>query len=113
MIILIDNYDSFTWNLYHFLGDLGQEVKVIRNDKTTAEELLKLRPSRFVISPGPGNPSSAGISTEIVKLCIKLEIPLLGVCLGHQAIAFALKGRIINAKNIYHGKLCKIIGNLP
>ncbi len=108
MIILIDNYDSFTWNLYHFLGDLGQEVKVVRNDKATVEELLKLRPSRFVISPGPGNPSSAGISTELVKLCIKLEIPLLGVCLGHQAIAFALKGRIINAKNIYHGKLCKI-----
>ena len=108
MIILIDNYDSFTWNLYHFFGDLGKEVKVIRNDKATAEELLKLKPSRFIISPGPGYPSSSGISIEVVKFCIKLEIPLLGVCLGHQAIASALKGKIINAKNIYHGKISKI-----
>ena len=108
MIILIDNYDSFTWNLYHFFSDLGEEVKVIRNDKATVGELLKLKPSGFVISPGPGDPSSSGISTEVVKFCVKLEIPLLGVCLGHQAIAFALKGKIINAQNIYHGKISKI-----
>ena len=92
MIILIDNYDSFTWNLYHFLGDLGQDVKVIRNDKADINELIDLDPKGFVISPGPGEPSSAGISVELVNECIKSSIPLLGVCLGHQAIAYALKG---------------------
>lgn len=109
MIILIDNYDSFTWNLYHFLGDLGQDVKVIRNDKADINELIDLDPKGFVISPGPGEPSSAGISVELVNECIKSSIPLLGVCLGHQAIAYALKGSIIRARNIFHGKICEII----
>ena len=103
MIVLIDNYDSFTWNLFHFLGDLGKKVKVIRNDKILVEELLNLKPERIVISPGPGKPSSSGISVDIVKKCIDFNIPLLGVCLGHQAISYALGGKIINARKIKMG----------
>ena len=108
MIVLIDNYDSFTWNLFHFLGDLGKKVQVIRNDKILVEELLNLKPERIVISPGPGEPSSSGISVDIVKKCIDFNIPLLGVCLGHQAISYALGGKIINAKKIHHGKISAI-----
>ena len=81
MIILIDNYDSFTWNLYHFLGDLGQKVKVFRNDKVGIDKLIGLKPKAFVISPGPGEPTSAGISVDLVRRCVDSKIPLLGVCL--------------------------------
>ena len=93
MIILIDNYDSFTWNLYHFLGDLGQKVRVFRNDKVNIDKLIDLKPKGFVISPGPGEPTSAGISVDLVRTCVDSKIPLLGVCLGHQAIAYALNGK--------------------
>ena len=79
MIILIDNYDSFTWNLYHFLGDLGQKVKVFRNDKVGIDKLIGLKPKAFVISPGPGEPTSAGISVDLVRRCVDSKIPLLGV----------------------------------
>ena len=109
MIILIDNYDSFTWNLYHFLGDLGQKVKVFRNDKVGIDKLFGLNPKAFVISPGPGEPTSAGISVDLVRRCVDSKIPLLGVCLGHQAIAYALNGKIIRAQKIFHGKICEII----
>ena len=108
MIALIDNYDSFTWNLYHFLGDLNQKVFVCRNDIMTVEEILKLKPNKIVISPGPKYPSFAGISEEMIRVCVEKDIPLLGVCLGHQAIASALGGSIIGAKNIVHGKLSQI-----
>ena len=109
MIILIDNYDSFTWNLYHFLGDLWQKVKVFRNDKVGIDKLIGLKPKAFVISPGPGEPTSAGISVDLVRRCVDSKIPLLGVCLGHQAIAYALNGKIIRAQKIFHGKICEII----
>jgi len=104
MIILIDNYDSFTWNLYHFLGDLGCKVEVHRNDKISVPEVIKLKPKQIVISPGPCDPNSAGISMNLVNAAIENDIPLLGVCLGHQSIAQALGGEIIRCHEIIHGK---------
>ena len=97
MIILIDNYDSFTWNLYHFLGDLNRNVLVCRNDIMNVEEIINFQPNNIVISPGPKDPSFAGISEKIIRVCVESDIPLLGVCLGHQAIASALGGSIIRA----------------
>ena len=108
MIILIDNYDSFTWNLYHFLGDLGAETKVIRNNKISVAEAISLKPTQIVISPGPCTPSSAGISMDLVLEAINRDIPLLGVCLGHQSIAQALGGKIIKCNEIIHGKIGSI-----
>ena len=108
MIILIDNYDSFTWNLYHFLGDLGAETKVVRNDKISVTEVIDLKPKQIVISPGPCDPNYAGISMELVSEAIKRDIPLLGVCLGHQSIAQSLGGKIIKCEEIVHGKVNKI-----
>ena len=110
MIILIDNYDSFTWNLYHFLGDLGAETQVIRNDKISVSEVIDLKPKQIVISPGPCDPSSAGISMDLVVEAIKRDLPLLGVCLGHQSIAQSLGGKIIKCDEIVHGKV-NIINN--
>ena len=104
MIILIDNYDSFTWNLYHFLGDLGCKIEVHRNDKISVSEVIKLKPKQIVISPGPCDPNSAGISMNLVSASIENDIPLLGVCLGHQSIAQALGGEIIRCHEIIHGK---------
>ena len=104
MIILIDNYDSFTWNLYHFLGDLGCKIEVHRNDKISVSEVIKLKPKQIVISPGPCDPNSAGISMSLVNASIENDIPLLGVCLGHQSIAQALGGEIIRCHEIIHGK---------
>ena len=108
MIILIDNYDSFTWNLYHFLGDLGEEIQVIRNDKISVSEVIDLKPKQIVISPGPCDPSYAGISMDLVVEAIKRDLPLLGVCLGHQSIAQSLGGKIIKCDEIIHGKVNKI-----
>ena len=108
MIILIDNYYSFTWNLYHFLGDLGAETKVIRNDKISVSEVIELKPKQIVISPGPCDPSYAGISMDLVIEAIKRDLPLLGVCLGHQSIAQSLGGTIIKCDEIVHGKVNKI-----
>lgn len=110
MIILIDNYDSFTWNLYHFLGDLGAETQVIRNDKISVSEVIDLKPKQIVISPGPCDPSYAGISMDLVVEAIKRDLPLLGVCLGHQSIAQSLGGKIIKCDEIVHGKV-NIINN--
>ena len=93
MIVLIDNYDSFTWNLWHFLSDLGAEVTTIRNDAMTAEQVMSLNPSGIVLSPGPGVPSQAGIIEDVIRLAAG-KLPLLGVCLGHQAICTAFGGTI-------------------
>jgi anthranilate synthase/phosphoribosyltransferase len=104
MILIIDNYDSFTWNLYQYLCELAaEEVRVVRNDRLSLEEVERLAPSRLVLSPGPGRPEGAGISLEAVRRFAG-RIPILGVCLGHQAIAQAFGARIVQARRIVHGK---------
>lgn len=102
MILILDNYDSFTYNLYQYIGGISPDVKVVRNDALSAQEIKDMNPSHIVISPGPGYPADAGICIEAVQ---KLEnIPILGVCLGHQAIGEAFGGRIVRAPDIIHGK---------
>src|SRR5438552_2264660 len=103
MVLLIDNYDSFTWNLAHRLGELGAEVQVVRNDAVTIAEIEAGAPARIVISPGPGRPETAGISVEVLKKFAG-RVPLLGVCLGHQALAVAFGGRVERAAAPMHGK---------
>lgn len=110
MILMIDNYDSFTYNLVQYLCELGKRVKVFRNDKVTVEEIKRLKPERIVISPGPGGPEGAGISCQAIRE-LSGKIPILGVCLGHQAIGFAYGGRIIRAKRLMHGKTSLIYHN--
>jgi anthranilate synthase/aminodeoxychorismate synthase-like glutamine amidotransferase len=107
MLLLIDNYDSFTYNLYQYLSELGEDVKVARNDMITLEEIEKLKPERIVISPGPGRPEDAGISNEVI---IKFgeRTPILGVCLGHQCIGQAYGGNVGHAGEIKHGKTSMI-----
>jgi len=105
--LLIDNYDSFTYNLYHYLSSLKCKVEVIRNDKINSKEIIKRKYRKIVISPGPGTPNQAGNCLKIVKDLSK-KIPILGVCLGHQIIAQAFGAKIINAKKIMHGKISKI-----
>jgi anthranilate synthase component 2 len=105
---MIDNYDSFTFNLVQYLGELGAEVDVYRNDTASVDELLDRRPDGVVISPGPGVPENAGISIEAVRACASRRLPLLGVCLGHQAIGVAFGGRIARARSIMHGKVSPI-----
>jgi anthranilate synthase component 2 len=107
MLLLLDNYDSFTYNLYHYLGELGAEVVVVRNDALSVEAALALRPDGIVISPGPCDPDRAGISLDLVRAAAGL-CPVLGVCLGHQAVAQAFGGRIVRAPSIMHGKLSPI-----
>ena len=107
-IILIDNYDSFTFNLYHYLSSLKVKVDVIRNDKITSNEILKRKYNKIVISPGPGNPDQSGNCLKIVKSLYK-KIPILGVCLGHQIIGQVFGSKIIQAKKLMHGKTSKII----
>jgi anthranilate synthase component 2 len=107
MIILIDNYDSFTWNLYHFLGDLGAETVVHRNDKISVGQVMSARPEAIVISPGPGTPSQAGIIIDLVKEAAG-KIPVFGVCLGLQAIGEAFGGDVVRAPTQMHGKLSKV-----
>ena len=107
-IILIDNYDSFTFNLYHYLSSLKVNVDVIRNDKITSKEILKKRYNKIVISPGPGNPNQSGNCLKIVKSLYK-NIPILGVCLGHQIIGQVFGSKIIQAKKLMHGKTSKIM----
>lgn len=103
MLVMIDNYDSFTYNLVQYLRMLGTEINVFRNDEITIKELEELKPEGIVISPGPGRPSSAGLSLEIINYFAG-KIPILGVCLGHQSIAKAFGGKIISAKKLMHGK---------
>jgi len=107
MILMIDNYDSFTWNLVQYLGELGAEVRVVRNDEAGAGDIRDMRPERIVISPGPCTPAEAGVSLEAVR-AFAGSVPLLGVCLGHQAIGQAFGGRIVRAKQIMHGKTSMI-----
>jgi anthranilate synthase component 2 len=107
-LLMIDNYDSFTYNLVQYLGELGADVEVFRNDVASADELLARRPAGLVISPGPGRPEDAGISVDAVRACAEGGVPLLGVCLGHQAIGVAFGGRIARARSIMHGKVSSI-----
>ena len=107
MILMIDNYDSFTYNLVQYLGELGEDLKVYRNDKITVAGIKKLNPQAIVISPGPGRPEDAGVSIDLIKE-LGGKVPILGVCLGHQAIGFAFGGRIIRAKKLMHGKTSTI-----
>src|SRR5688572_24691624 len=108
MILMIDNYDSFTYNLVQYLGELGQKLKVVRNDEITVGEVARLKPSHIVISPGPGRPEDAGISVDLIKE-FGGKIPILGVCLGHQAICTAVGGNVVRAKRLMHGKTSEII----
>lgn len=107
MFLLIDNYDSFTYNLYHFLGELGAEIEVRRNDVLTAAEALAMRPQGIVISPGPCDPDWAGISLELIRIGAG-HLPILGVCLGHQCIGQAFGGRVVRAPTPMHGKVSDI-----
>jgi len=107
MLLMIDNYDSFTYNLVQYLGELGEDIRVFRNDKITISEIEKLNPERIVISPGPCTPKEAGISVNVIKYFAG-KIPILGVCLGHQAIGAAFGGDIINAPRLMHGKTSMI-----
>ncbi|GIW46690.1 MAG: glutamine amidotransferase [Deltaproteobacteria bacterium] len=103
MILVIDNYDSFTYNLVHYLGEMGEEIQVFRNDKITLEEIGRMSPEMIVISPGPCTPKEAGISVEVIRE-FGGKIPILGVCLGHQSIGYAFGGKIVRAKRLLHGK---------
>ncbi len=107
MLLLIDNYDSFTWNLAHRLGELGTPATVVRNDALTIDDVERMAPSRIVISPGPGRPESAGISIDVLKRFAG-RVPLLGVCLGHQAMGVAFGGRVVRASVPMHGKVSPI-----
>ncbi len=107
MLLMIDNYDSFTYNLVQYLGELGQEIKVFRNDKITIAEIEELKPERIVISPGPCTPKEAGISIEVIRQ-FKGRMPILGVCLGHQSIGEAFGGDVVRAGRLMHGKTSMI-----
>jgi anthranilate synthase component 2 len=108
MVLMLDNYDSFTWNLVQYLGELGAAVKVVRNDALSVDEIEALHPERIVISPGPCTPSEAGISVPLVRRFAG-QVPILGVCLGHQAIGQAFGGRVVRAVRVMHGKLSSIV----
>jgi len=107
MILVLDNYDSFTWNLVQYLGELGAEIRVVRNDEASVEEILALQPQRVVVSPGPCTPREAGVSVELIR-SLGPTTPLLGVCLGHQAIGEAFGGRTVRAARAMHGKVASI-----
>lgn len=107
MILLIDNYDSFTYNLYQQMASLGEEVKIVRNDAVTIEDIVAMKPQGIVLSPGPGTPDEAGICLEVVKQ-LHGKFPILGICLGHQTIAQAFGGNIIRAQEIMHGRYSEL-----
>ncbi len=120
MILIIDNYDSFTYNLYQYIGEINPDIEVYRNDKISIEEIKEKSPSHIIISPGPGFPVDAGVSIELIKE-LGDQIPILGVCLGHQAIGEAYGGKVVHAKELMHGKSsdvaldreCKVFSTLP
>lgn len=120
MILLVDNYDSFSYNLFQFVGEINSDIKVIRNDEMTVAEIEKLNPEKIILSPGPGRPENAGVIVDIVRDLGK-KIPILGVCLGHQAICIAYGGKVGYAKRLMHGKQsnvkfdtnCKLFRGLP
>ena len=107
MILIIDNYDSFTFNLYQLIGEINPDIKVVRNDKLTIEDIRAMQPDHIIISPGPGNPKQAGICLEVIRQFAG-EFPILGVCLGHQAIGEAFGGNVVHAPEIVHGKADKV-----
>ena len=107
MVLVIDNYDSFTYNLVQYLGEMGETIEVRRNDEITVDEVRKLNPSKVVISPGPGVPADAGITVELIRECGETT-PILGVCLGHQAIGEAYGARVVRAAKLMHGKTSRI-----
>jgi anthranilate synthase/aminodeoxychorismate synthase-like glutamine amidotransferase len=110
MILMIDNYDSFTYNLVQYLGALGEEVQVFRNDKVTVAKIKKLKATKILVSPGPGRPENAGISCAVIRE-FSGKIPILGVCLGHQCIGYVYGGRVVGAKRLMHGKTSMIYHN--
>lgn len=107
MILLLDNYDSFTYNVYQSVRSLGYDCRVVRNDVMSVKRLLALKPAAIILSPGPGRPEDAGVLVELIKKAPK-TIPMLGICLGHQAMALAQKGKVVRAKKLMHGKTCVI-----
>jgi anthranilate synthase/aminodeoxychorismate synthase-like glutamine amidotransferase len=107
MLLLIDNYDSFTYNLAQYLGELGADVRVVRNDAVSVDEVGRMKPERIVISPGPCTPNEAGVSLDVIRAYAG-KIPLLGVCLGHQAIGQAFGGQVVRAPTVMHGKISRI-----
>jgi anthranilate synthase/aminodeoxychorismate synthase-like glutamine amidotransferase len=107
MLLMIDNYDSFTYNLVQYLGELGEDVRVYRNDKITLDQIAELRPARIVISPGPCTPNEAGVSVETIRRFAG-KVPILGVCLGHQSLGVAFGGEVIRAQRLMHGKTSMI-----
>ena len=107
MLLLIDNYDSFTYNLAQYFGELGEPPTVVRNDKITIEQARRMKPDFLVISPGPGNPTQAGMSGKLIRHFAG-KIPILGVCLGHQCLGYELGGKVVRAKRLMHGKVSKI-----
>ena len=107
MILIIDNYDSFTYNIVQYIGELNYDTAVFRNDAIDVSDIVKMKPEKIVISPGPKSPESAGITVDVIKNFYK-EIPILGICLGHQAIGYAFGGEIIRAANIMHGNVSAI-----
>jgi anthranilate synthase component 2 len=108
MILVVDNYDSFTWNIVHYLRELGAEVRVVRNDEIGVPEALNGGAAGILVSPGPGTPDEAGISLNLVAACVEAKRPLLGVCLGHQAIGQHFGGRVVRAAEPMHGKTCEV-----
>src|ERR671932_1187084 len=110
MLVVIDNYDSFTYNLVQYLGELGAEVRVFRNDRVTVQELRELEPSHIVISPGPGDPTEGGISNDVIREFYQ-GTPILGVCLGHQCIGYVFGGVVTTAPHLKHGKASGIFQN--
>jgi anthranilate synthase/aminodeoxychorismate synthase-like glutamine amidotransferase len=108
VILMIDNYDSFTWNLVQYLGELGETPRVVRNDEITVEEVARLKPDAIVISPGPGRPEDAGVSKRVIERCAG-TIPILGVCLGHQCIGEVFGGTVVRAERLVHGKTSAVI----
>jgi anthranilate synthase component II len=107
MLLMIDNYDSFTYNLVQYLGELGEEVKVVRNDELRVDEIDRLDPARIVLSPGPCTPNEAGVSLAVIER-FKGRVPILGVCLGHQAIGQSFGGKVVHAKTLMHGKVSRV-----
>ncbi len=107
MLLMIDNYDSFTYNLVQYFGELGEDVKVVRNDEMTVQQIAAMNPQRIVVSPGPCTPNEAGVSVPVIRHFAG-KIPLLGVCLGHQSIGQAFGGRIVHARQLMHGKVSRI-----
>ena len=107
MLLMIDNYDSFTYNLVQYLGELGEEVKVVRNDDLGVDAIEQLAPERIVLSPGPCTPNEAGVSLAVIER-FKGRVPILGVCLGHQAIGQAFGGKVVRAKTLMHGKVSRV-----